>query len=595
MSVLDRLLRPGARLLQQLSMAAKIALMAGLLVLPLVLGAMQLVWNSQAEQQILQASLQDLHGAARPPSAAAPTSLPASLQTALGRIEARLSQRQGDLHQSQWLALAGCGVSFGLMLYLALAFYTTFIRALHTLQQGVMAMKNGDMSLRVDIPGRDEIAHVGRTMEAMSMGLSAMVAEIRSNAVRVGLSGSQVAASGSALAQRTDAQAASLQQALATVSHLSEAVAHNASAAQELNQLTEHLRQQAEAGGQAMTDTVGQMGAMESSSRRVAEIIGVIDGIAFQTNILALNAAVEAARAGEAGRGFAVVATEVRQLAQRSAAAAAEIRQLISQSTEQVGQSVQRIQGVSQTLESVVDGVRNVSARLGRITEASVAQSAGLEQVSRTVAGLEDITRQNAEMVVESSTASSELVSRATALGDAVSAFRLRQGSADEAHALVQKAMQVVKQRGLDAASALFCQPHGGFVDRDLYIFIVDRHGRYHTHGAKPAMNGHGVHEVPGIDADRFVREVWAAADGSHWVEYDIVNPETGAVQPKASYVERINDKLLLGCGIYRQVDMLKKAAHSVSTPASTPQSAQAGFGPASKVNGSRTRELALH
>ena len=179
------------------------------------------------------------------------------------------------------------------------------------------------------------------------------------------MSGRQVADHGQALAARTEAQAANLRQTVVTVAQVSEAVATNAHAAKTLDELTARLRGQAEVGGEAMRTTVASMGSLESSSRRVAEIIGVIDSISFQTNILALNAAVEAARAGESGRGFAVVAAEVRQLAQRSGAAAAEIRTLIAQSSDQVADSVRRIHDVGQTLEAVVTGVR------GRLRPAS--------------------------------------------------------------------------------------------------------------------------------------------------------------------------------------------------------------------------------
>jgi methyl-accepting chemotaxis protein len=464
-----------------------------------------------------------------------------------------LGVREQRLQAQLWLQLGISALGFVLMAYLGLAFYASFSRALDVLQKGVSAVAAGDLAHKIQIDGRDELADIGRVVERMSEGLSVMVAEIRSSAVRVGISGKQLAASGEALSQRTESQAQNLRETVATVEQLSDAVSANAGAAHELDQLTAQLRDQAEAGGAAMRETVQSMTTLETSSRKVAEIISVIDGIAFQTNILALNAAVEAARAGESGRGFAVVATEVRQLAQRSGSAAAEIRHLIGQSTEQVSQSVTRIQRTNGTLDSVVSGVRDVSDKLRGIAQASAQQSASLGEVSRSVGTLDEITHQNATMVEESSRASGDLVNRASLLSDAVAAIRLRQGSADEARNLVDRAAELIRQKGLQAAAAIFRDPKGGFLDRDLYIFVTDRDARYHVHGAKPAMEGKLVHEVPGIDGDRFARESWAATTGNHWVEYTIINQTTGKVQPKASYVVAISDKLLVGCGIYTQ------------------------------------------
>ncbi|MBT9594418.1 MAG: cache domain-containing protein [Vitreoscilla sp.] len=477
-----------------------------------------------------------------------------------GQLLTELNGRMDRLSRRLWIQLGVSAAGVLLMVYLGAAFYASFSGALTVLKRGVTAVAEGDLAYKVQVQGRDELADIGSVVERMSERLSTMVAEIRSSAVRVGLSGQQLAISGDALSQRTEAQAQNLQETVATVGQLSSAVSTNAGAASQLDQITVQLRQQAEAGGAAMRETVSSMTTLEDSSRRVGEIIGVIDGIAFQTNILALNAAVEAARAGEAGRGFAVVATEVRQLAQRSAAAASEIRQLIGQSTEQVGQSVTRIQRTNGALDAVVSGVRDVADRLRSIAQASAQQSASLQEVSRSVGNLDEITQQNARMVDESSRASGELVTRAALLTDAVAAIRLRQGSADEARALVDRAMNLIRERGLSAAAAEFRRADGGFLDRDLYVFVTDRDGRYHVHGAKPSMEGKLVHEVPGIDGDRFARESWEATTGSHWVEYSIINQQTGKVQPKASYVVAINDKLLVGCGIYTSTGQITSA-----------------------------------
>ena len=470
-------------------------------------------------------------------------------------LDQQLQQREARLNKQLWVQLAVSLGGVGLVVYLALSFYLSFRGAPNALRKGVGAVAAGDLAQKIEVLGRDELAEIGDLLEAMNARLSAMVSEIRSSAVRVGQAGQQVAGSSESLSQRTEEQAASLRQTVATVGQLSAAVDANAEAAQDLDRVAEGLRRQAEAGGSAMRTTVEAMGQLESSSRRVGEIIGVIDSIAFQTNILALNAAVEAARAGESGRGFAVVAGEVRNLAQRSSAAAGEIRGLIGQSTEQVGASVSRIEGVSRTLDAVVVGVQDVSSRLRGIATASSEQSTGLREMSASVGNLDEITRKNAAMVDESSQASQELVERADMLRSAVASIRLRQGSADEARALVDQAFELVRTQGYQVAVDRFHDKQSAFIDRDLYIFVVDRQGQYRVHGSKPEWEGRRVHELPGIDGERFVRDVWARAERGGWVEYDIFNATTGEVQPKASYVQQIDRDLALGCGVYRTAD----------------------------------------
>ncbi|WP_088287378.1 methyl-accepting chemotaxis protein [Ideonella sp. A 288] len=486
----------------------------------------------------------------------------------VGQLVDRLGQRLQAQRRSLWLHLAVVAVGLGLVAYLGLAFYVSFAGALRTLMRGVQEVADGDLSHRIEIRGRDELVDIGTQVERMNEQLSALVAQIRSSAVRVGMSGEKVSLSSQSLAIRTDEQSNHLRQTVTTVHHLSEAVAANAGQAGELDQLTTRLRAEAEAGGLAMRQSMEAMSGLEAGSRRVGEIIGVIDGIAFQTNILALNAAVEAARAGEAGRGFAVVATEVRQLAQRSSQASSEIRKLIAQSSDQVKVSVERTNHVAQALDALVDGVRKVSGSLQSIAAASAEQSAGLMQVSKAVGNLDELTHRNVTMVEESSVAAADLVERASALSGAVASIRLRQGSADEARALARRALEQIKAVGLHAAMHDLHSRESGYVDRDLYVFMVDRRGTYLLHGVRPEMEGRRIHDVPGIDGDRFIREAWAAGE-SHdrhggWVEYDIVNPESGDVQPKSSFVVPLSDTQLIGCGVYRQDVLLGRSTARV-------------------------------
>ncbi|MBT9487680.1 MAG: cache domain-containing protein [Rubrivivax sp.] len=467
----------------------------------------------------------------------------------LQALEARAAAQQREL----WLTATASALGVLLVLYLSAAFYLTFTGALRRLSKGMVAVAAGDLSHPFDIHGRDEVAEMGKVVERMAAQLSSLVAEIRSSAVRVSETGRTLADGGGALAGRTEQQKASLAQFITTVQDTRGKVAANAAAVTTLDGLTATLRAQAEGGDQEMAQTVGALGQLESGSRRVGEIIGVIDAIAFQTNILALNAAVEAARAGDAGRGFAVVASEVRHLAQRSAAAAAEIRTLIGQSREQVDDTVARVQRTSAALGTLVDGVRQVSERLREIASTSQQQRQGLEDMSTAVDSLDKITHQNAQLVDDSRASSQALVTRAEALSAAVATMRLRQGSADEATALVERAQALIARQGLAGASAELHSAEAGFVDRDLYVFVIDRAGSYRLHGAKPAAEGQRVHTVPGIDGERFVRDAWAAAEaGGGWIDYSIVQPISGAVLPKVSWIVPLPGELLLGCGIYR-------------------------------------------
>jgi methyl-accepting chemotaxis protein len=492
----------------------------------------------------------------------------------IGTLLQQLQQRAAGASRDLWFTMSLSVLAVLVVALLGLAFYRSFYGSVAQLLHGVNVVAAGDLSHRIQIDGRDEIADIGNTVEGMNQRLSAMVAEIRSSATRVGMAGRQVADNGASLAERTDQQAASLRHTLSSAQSVAHAVATNAQAAAELDTLTRGVRAQAEQGGAVMQQTENTIAQLQASSKRVGEIIGVIDSIAFQTNILALNAAVEAARAGEAGRGFAVVASEVRLLAKRSSDSAAEIRKLIAQSTDQVSASVAGTQNVRKVLDAVAEGVRTASDRLQGIASASAAQSAELEQVAQSVGNLDGITQQNAAMVTQSASASHNLVARASALSAAVASIRLRQGSADEATALITRALPLLKTQGLAGAAETLRSREQGFVDRDLYIFVIDRQGQYRLHGAKPAMEGKRVHDVPGIDGDRFLRDAWAAADaGSGWIEYDIVNPDNGSVQPKTSFIQAVDDKLFVGCGVYRTDAQHTQAQTALAVVANGPHS----------------------
>jgi len=339
----------------------------------------------------------------------------------------RLDQRIRDLERR--LLLQGCAVVLGLvgLAYLGLSFYASFTCSLRQVTASLVAVTNGDLSVQVRIEGRDELAELGTELERMSVRLSSLVGEIRGSAVGVDQAGASVADDGRALSQRTESQAASLHRTLLTVQQLSRAVGNNATAADALQQLTVRLRNDAALGSASMDQSIQGMHTLEQSVNRVAEVNAVIDDIAFQTNLLAINASIEAARAGEAGKGFSVVAGEIRQLANRCGEAAAEVRGLIESTTEQTGNSLRAIEEAGGCLTSVISGVDDVSIRLNGITEASHAQNTALAQVSTSVDELDTITRQNVEMVEQSSVSAESLATQAASLRTSVASIKLRE------------------------------------------------------------------------------------------------------------------------------------------------------------------------
>ena len=441
----------------------------------------------------------------------------------------------------------------GLVGYLGLACFLSIASTLRTLQQVVHRLAAGDFAARVEVRGNDELAAIGRSLETLAARLSEVVADIRSNAAVVAQAGSQLAGDSRALSERTEAQAANLEQTSASVHELTGAVERSAQGAAQADALAVRVRDIAEAGGAAVQDAVRSMDQIQAGSRRVSEIVGVIEGIAFRTNILALNAAVEAARAGEQGRGFAVVAGEVRTLAQRSAASAREIKQLIGESVRSVSEGAAQVERAHRTFDEIHAGIRDVADRLRGVASNSSQQSDGLGQISQAVRELDQITQHNAQMVDQARHGSAELGERAERLAQTVQSFRLRQGSADEANALVRGAVALYRARGAAALQAISGDA-AAWTDRDMYVFAFDRNGVYRAFGGNPAKVGSSVREVRGVDGDKLVADAFACAvRGGGWVDYDFANPATGELTPKTSYVEPVEADLVLGCGVYKR------------------------------------------
>ncbi len=459
----------------------------------------------------------------------------------------------GSPTAARWIAIVTvAGVTT--LAYFMLSFYVSFMGDFRQVLASMEQTASGNLRTVLKANGSDELAALTRLIDRTIGTLSAMVAEVRSNSALVAHAGKSLAMGNRDLADRTEQQAANLEQTAASVHQLSSTVHQNAETAGDSDQQAARVRDVAESGAQSMGRAVSSVEVIQKSAQQMNEIIGVIDSLAFQTNILALNAAVEAARAGEQGRGFAVVANEVRTLAQRSAASSKEIRQLIETSRMQVDTSVSQIRTAGSSIAEIVSGVRGVAANMSLISASSAEQSSGLSEISSAVTQLDQITQRNAQMVERAVVQANQLEHRAAHLSKAVSSFMLQQGTAEEAMVLVERAMEHRKRSSRDGFVRELTEPAKNFHDRDMYVFALDRQGVYRAFGGKPEKVGSRVQDIAGVDGQSLLENIVAQAEVEPgWVEYDIANPVTGAIQGKMSYVVKVDD-LYVGCGVYKTV-----------------------------------------
>jgi methyl-accepting chemotaxis protein len=322
------------------------------------------------------------------------------------------------------LVLATLGLATGIYLMMRNWVGQPLLR----LREAVQAVAQGDLSRGFHSAQRDDIGELVRSVEGMRQRLVESMGAVRRSADSIHTASSEIATGNQDLSGRTEQTASSLQQAASSMEQLSATVQHTAESARTANQLAGTAVEAAQRGGTVVAQVVTNMDGITASSRRINDIIGTIDGIAFQTNILALNAAVEAARAGEQGRGFAVVASEVRVLAQRSAAAAREIKALIGDSVEKVEAGSRLVRDAGSTMQDIVASVQRVSGIIGEITSATTEQSEGLGAVNRSVTQLDQMTQQNAALVEQGAAAAESLREQAQRLAGAVQAFRLQEG-----------------------------------------------------------------------------------------------------------------------------------------------------------------------
>ncbi|NML59721.1 HAMP domain-containing protein [Massilia sp. RP-1-19] len=283
----------------------------------------------------------------------------------------------------------------------------------------------GELTSQVHVEGKDEVTDLLQALKDMNESLARTVGEVRTGSETITVASQEIASGNADLSARTETQASSLEETASSMEELTSTVKQNADNARQANQLAVSASSVAVKGGSVVAQVVDTMGSIKESSRKIVDIIGVIDGIAFQTNILALNAAVEAARAGEQGRGFAVVAAEVRNLAQRSAGAAKEIKELIGDSVDKVDTGSRLVDEAGQTMDLVVTSIRQVADIMGEITAATAEQSHGIEEINQAITQMDEMTQQNAALVEQAAAAAESMQEQSLRLAEAVSIFKL--------------------------------------------------------------------------------------------------------------------------------------------------------------------------
>ncbi|WP_370680401.1 methyl-accepting chemotaxis protein [Comamonas sp. GB3 AK4-5] len=337
--------------------------------------------------------------------------------------------------QTQWLFLLSVVITVLVVAPLTLLNMVSICRPLEAVRRMALAIAKGDLSQQIRVEGKDEVADLQNALKEMRHSLNHMVGQVRDASGNIGTASQEIATGNSDLSSRTEQTAGNLQQTVASLMQLTSTVQQTASSSQLANQLASSASDTASRGGAIVQQAVQSMQDISASSRKIGDIIGLIDSIAFQTNILALNAAVEAARAGEQGRGFAVVAGEVRSLAGRSAEAANEIKRLIQTSVTAVDGGVRHVEEAGKTMQEMVDGVRRVGDIIGEITAATSEQSAGIGQLNQAVGDIDRMTQQNAALVEEASAAADSLRDQAARLSQVVSQFHLDQALLHQEHA----------------------------------------------------------------------------------------------------------------------------------------------------------------
>ena len=342
--------------------------------------------------------------------------------------QARLEERAAARAASERMLSIVVALSVGFLLlasWIAWALTRSITRPMNEAVLLAEKVAEGDLSCSIEVRSKDEVGQLTAALQRMNESLSTIVRNVRSGTHSIATASREIASGNADLSQRTEEQASSLEETASSMEELTSTVKQSADNARQANQLAAGASAIAVKGGEVVGRVVSTMSGISESSKKIADIIGVIDGIAFQTNILALNAAVEAARAGEQGRGFAVVASEVRTLAQRSAVAAKEIKELIADSVHKVEGGTQLVNEAGKTMDEIVGAVKRVTDIMAEITAAAQEQSSGIEQVNQAVMQMDQMTQQNAALVEEAAAAADSMQQQAQGLAQAVAVFKV--------------------------------------------------------------------------------------------------------------------------------------------------------------------------
>ena len=455
-----------------------------------------------------------------------------------------------------WSALAALAALIVLAVLLYAVIRRMLTRPLEQATEMARRLASGDLTTRLETTRRDEIGHLLTAINSIGQGLANVVWHIRRGTEMLSTATKEIADGNLDLSSRTEQQASALEETASAMEQMTSTVKENAANADEANRLARTASDVAVRGGEVVGEVVDTMDAISQSSKRIVDIIGVIDGIAFQTNILALNAAVEAARAGEQGRGFAVVAGEVRSLAQRSSAAAREIKGLIEDSAGKVQDGSKLVAQAGATMQEIVASIQRVNDIMSEISNASREQSSGIEQINQAIVQMDQVTQQNAALVEQAAAAADALQGQTAELNNVVGVFTIKTGShgtMEEAVDMVEKAIAAIQEDGRDKAFADISNKLGPFCDRDLYVVVYDMHGRNLAHGANAALIGKDLIDAKDGAGNPYVRERIAiiADKGRGWQDYMFLNPISKQVEAKSMYLNRHED-LIVGCGVYK-------------------------------------------